>query len=162
MAISVGDTVPDSELMRVGSDGPETVQTSDIFSGRSVVVFGLPGAFTGTCTAAHVPSFIRTSKALKDKGVDEIIGLSVNDPFVVQAFDEHTGASAGGVTLLADASGAFTKALGMDFDAPVVGFYGRSQRYAMYVVDGVVKVLNDGDAQGSCDIAGGETMLAAI
>ena len=162
MTISVGAKLPDANLQVMGGNGPEVVSLGAKLSGRNVVIFGLPGAFTGTCTTAHVPSFIRTREKLAAKGVDEVICVSVNDAFVMKAWSDSTGAGAGGVTMLADAGSEFTKAIGMAFSAPAIGFVDRSKRYALYAVDGVVKVFNTGDASGQCDISGGEAMLDAI
>jgi peroxiredoxin len=127
-----------------------------------VVIFGLPGAYTGTCTTAHVPSFIRTREKLAAKGVDEVICLSVNDAFVMKAWGDSTGAAAAGITMLGDVDAGFTKAIGMNFSVPAIGFFDRSKRYALYAEDGVVKVLHAEENAGQCDISGGEAMLAAI
>jgi len=162
MAISTGDTLPDANLLHVGAEGPEAVSLSDKLKDRKVVVFGLPGAYTGVCTTAHVPSFIRTKDQFAAKGVDEIICVTVNDPFVCAAWGESTGATAAGIAVLGDADGAFTKAIGMDFTAPPVGLIGRSKRYAMLVDNGVVTVLNEEGSPGECEISAGETLLDAI
>jgi peroxiredoxin len=162
MTISVGDTLPDATLLIFGANGPEAVKMADKTKGRKVVIFGLPGAYTRTCTAAHVPSFIRTRDAFAAKGVDEIICVSVNDPFVMKAWGDSTGAAAAGITMLGDADASFTKAIGMAFSAPAVGFIDRSARYALHAVDGVVKVLHIEEARGACETSGGESMLAAI
>ena len=162
MTIAVGDTLPEATLMKLGEKGPEPVELSALTSGRKVVIFGLPGAFTGTCTTAHVPSFIRTKDKFDAKGVDEIICVSVNDPFVMGAWGESTGAAAAGITMLGDPHSAFTKAIGMEFDAPPVGLMGRSKRYAMLVEDGVVKVLHAEESPGECGISAGEGLLEAI
>lgn len=159
MTISTGDKLPDATVLTMGPDGPQSVQMADKFKGRKVVIFGLPGAYTGTCTTAHVPSFIRTKDAFADKGVDEIICVAVNDPFVMQAWSESTGAGDAGITMLGDAEAAFTKAIGMNFSAPPVGFVDRSQRYALLAEDGVVKILNVEGGPGECEISAGETLL---
>jgi len=161
MTISQGDRLPEATLIRNGAAGPEDVALADLTAGRKIVLFAVPGAFTPTCHSAHVPSFIRTKGQFDAKGVDEIVCVSVNDPFVMKAWGEVTGAAAAGITLLAD-PGAFTKALGMDFSAPARGLIDRSKRYAMYVVDGVVEVLHVEEAPGTCEVSGGEAMLAAI
>ena len=160
--IKTGDTLPDATFQKLGADGPEGVKVSDLTKGRKVVLFGLPGAFTGTCTTAHVPSFIRTADQFKAKGVDEIVCVSVNDVFVMKAWGESTGAAAAGITMLGDAASEFTKAIGLDFDAPPAGLYGRSKRYSMYIEDGVVKNLNLEESPGVCDLSGGETLLEQI
>ncbi len=162
MAISVGDRLPDAVLHRVGADGVEEVSMAERLKGRKVVIFGLPGAFTRTCTAAHVPSFMRTKPGFDAKGVDEIICVAVNDGFVMKAWGEATGATAAGLTLLGDPAAEFTKAIGMAYTNPKSGFYDRSRRYALYAEDGVVKVLNHGAETGACEVSGGETMLGMI
>jgi peroxiredoxin len=162
MTISVGDSLPDATLLRVGDDGPETVSMAEKLKGRKVVIFGLPGAYTGTCTSAHVPSFIRTKDDFDAKGVDEIICVSVNDPFVMASWAKDTGADAAGLTMLGDASAEFTKAIGMNWTAEPVGFFDRSRRYALYAQDGVVKVLNVEEGPGVCEVSAGETLLKAI
>jgi glutaredoxin/glutathione-dependent peroxiredoxin len=162
MTISPGDTLPDATLLHIGANGPEGVALHARLKGRKVILFGLPGAYTGTCTSAHVPSFIRTKDAFAAKGVDEIICVSVNDPFVMKAWGDSTGASAAGITMLGDADAAFTLAIGMAFTAPPVGFFDRSKRYALYAEDGVVKVLHAEESPGVCDASGGEAMLRAM
>jgi cytochrome c peroxidase len=162
MTISKGATLPDATLLYLGDAGPASLQISEKLKGRKVVVFGLPGAYTGVCTTSHVPSFIRTKDAFAAKGVDEIICVSVNDPFVMKAWGEATGAAEAGITMLGDAEGAFTKAIGMDFSAPPAGLIGRSKRYAMVVEDGVVTSIGEEASPGECDISGGEALLATI
>lgn len=162
MTISVGDTLPEANLIQMGAAGPETVSVQSRAKGRKIVIFGLPGAFTGTCTTAHVPSFMRTKDKFDAKGVDEILCVSVNDPFVMKAWGESTGATAAGIAMLGDAESQFTKALGLEFSAPAVGLIDRSRRYALYAEDGVVKVLHMEESPGVCEISGGEALLAAI
>ncbi|MGP3696963.1 peroxiredoxin [Rhodobacter sp. NSM] len=162
MAISTGDRLPEATLVRIGSEGPEQVRLSERLAGRSVVIFAVPGAFTPTCHSAHVPSFIRTKDQFADKGVDEIICISVNDPFVMKAWGEATGASGAGITMLSDADGAFTKEIGLSFDAPPVGLIGRSKRYALHAKDGVVTVIHLEESPGVCETSGGEALLSAI
>jgi peroxiredoxin len=162
MSISVGAVLPEAKLLQMGANGPEAVDLAAKLKGRKVVIFGLPGAYTGTCSSAHVPSFIRTKAQFDAKGVDEIICVSVNDPFVMKAWGEATGATAAGITMLGDADSSFTKAVGMNFSAPAVGLTDRSRRYALYAEDGVVKVLHAEENAGTCDISGGESMLKAI
>lgn len=162
MTISVGDTLPEAKLIRMGASGPEQVSVQATAKGRNIVIFGLPGAYTGTCTTAHVPSFMRTKPKFDAKGVDEILCVSVNDPFVMQAWGEATGASAAGISMVGDADAGFTKAIGLEFSAPAVGLIDRSRRYALYAEDGVVKVLHLEESPGVCEISGGEALLAAI
>lgn len=162
MTISQGAKLPEATLLHIGDAGPASVTLSGKLAGRKVVIFGLPGAYTGTCTSAHVPSFIRTADQFAAKGVDEIICISVNDPFVMKAWGDSTGAAQAGITMLADADAAFTKEIGLAFTAPPVGFFDRSKRYALYAEDGVVKVLHIEESPGVCEASGGESLLAAI
>lgn len=161
MTIAVGDTLPDANLL-VFDGEPGTVSLRSLVKGRKVVIFGLPGAFTRTCDSAHVPSFIRTKDAFAAKGVEEILCISVNDPFVMAAWSKSTGAGDAGIRMLADADGGLTKALGLDFDAPPVGLHGRCKRFALMAEDGVVTVLHLEDNPGMCETSGGEAMLDAI
>ncbi len=162
MTISVGDTLPGGTVLELGVEGPASVDLATKFKGRNVVLFGLPGAYTGVCTTAHVPSFIRTKDAFAAKGVDEVICVSVNDPFVMGAWAKDTGADVAGLSMLGDAEGTFIKALGLDFTAPPAGLIGRSKRFALYAEDGVVKVLQVETSPGECTISAGESLLEAI
>ena len=162
MAISQGDTLPDATLSYLGDDGPATLQLSDKIKDRKVVIFALPGAYTGVCSTAHVPSFIRTKDQFTEKGVDEIICISVNDPFVMKAWGEATGATAAGITMLGDAEAAFTKAMGRDFSAPPAGLIDRSKRYAMVVENGTVTLIQEEENPGMCEVSGGEALLDAM
>jgi peroxiredoxin len=159
MAISVGDTLPSATFVKMTADGPAEVSLSDMTAGRRVVFFAVPGAYTPTCSSAHVPSFIRTHAALKDKGIDEIACVSVNDPFVLAAWGEATGATGAGITMLGDADSAFTTAIGMDFTAPPAGLMSRSKRYSMVVEDGKVTHLNIEESPGVCELSAGEALL---
>lgn len=162
MSISEGDTVPDATLVRMGTDGPEQVALSSLTLGRKVAIFGVPGAFTGVCTTAHVPSFIRTRGRFAEQGVEQVICISVNDPFVLKAWAVETGAEVGGIVMLGDPESEFTKSIGMAFSAPPAGLIDRSRRYSMIVDDGRVAVLRAEDHPGVCDISGGESILAAL
>ena len=162
MTISVGDTLPEATFVRLGENGPEEVTTANLTVGRKVIFFAVPGAYTPTCHSAHVPSFIRTKAQFDEKGVDEIICVSVNDPFVMKAWGETTGAADAGLTMLSDAESTFTKALGMDFDAPPAGLLARSKRYAMLVEDGKVVILNAEASPGECEISAGEGLLDSM
>ncbi len=161
MPISVGATLPEATLVTIGEDGPITVELGSKLKGRKVVVFALPGAFTRVCSAAHMPSFVRTADAFRAKGVDEIICIAVNDPFVMKAWGDTTGAEKAGITLLGDAEGVLTRALGMMFSAPQIGLINRSGRYAIVVEDGVVTAANV-DAPGECNLSTGEALLEKI
>lgn len=162
MTIAPGDTLPEATLVKLGASGPEAVSLADHAKGKKVVIFAVPGAFTPTCHSAHVPSFIRTKDQFAAKGVDEIICVSVNDPFVMKAWGEATGATEAGITMLGDAQSAFTKAIGMDFDAPPAGLIARSKRYAMVVEDGKVTKLHVEESPGVCEISGGEALLSEL
>lgn len=162
MTISKGDILPDATLLQMGANGPEEVALADKTKGRKVVIFAVPGAYTPTCHSAHVPSFTRTKDQFDAKGVDEVICVSVNDPFVMGAWGEATGATAAGITMLGDPESSFTKAIGMDFTAPPVGLMARSKRYAMLVEDGKVSVLLEEEGPGTCEVSAGEAMLAAM
>ncbi len=160
--ISVGDKLPEATLTRLGAEGPEQVQISDLTTGRTVVIFAVPGAYTPTCHSAHVPSFIRTKDQFAAKGVETIICVAVNDPFVMEAWGEATGAHAAGLSLLGDAECNFTQAIGMRFDAPPAGLVARSKRYAMIVENGVVKTLHVEENPGQCETSAGESLLDAM
>lgn len=162
MTIEVGDRLPEATLIEKTDAGVAAVGLGELTKGRKVVLFGLPGAFTGTCSTRHLPSFIGVADKLRAKGVDEIVCVSVNDPHVMKAWGDGAGADKAGVRMLADAGSELTGALGLRFSRPEAGMYDRSKRYAMYVVDGEVKVLNLEANPGECDISGGETMLEAI
>lgn len=162
MTIAEGEALPGATLMRVGADGPETVELGPLTAGRTVVIFGLPGAFTGTCTNAHVPSFVEAREALGEKGVDEVICVAVNDPFVMDAWTRHTGAGAGGITMLADPEGKLIRAMGLDFDAPPAGLIGRSKRFAMVVEDGTVRTLRIDENPGVAEATRGDAILATL
>ncbi len=162
MTLTAGDTLPEARFIELGESGPAPVESGALFGGRKVVLFAVPGAYTGTCTTKHVPSFIRAADGLREKGVDEIVCVSVNDPFVMAAWGKDTGADAAGIRMLGDADGAFTKAIGMEFSRVESGLIGRSKRYAMLVEDGAVRVLNVEESTGQCDISSGEAMLAGM
>lgn len=162
MTISTGDRLPAASFLERRDGATAEVTTEALFGGRRVAIFAVPGAFTPTCHSAHVPSFIRTAEAFRAKGVDEIACVAVNDPFVLEVWGEATGATKAGIRMLSDASATFTKAIGMDFDAPSAGFISRSRRYAMLAENGVVRVLNVEESRGQCEISGGEGLLAAI
>ena len=162
MAISQGDQIPPATMVQLGAEGPEQVNLADKLSGRKVVIFAVPGAYTPTCHSAHVPSFIRTKDQFDAKGVDEIICVSVNDPFVMKAWGEATGATEADITMLADAESEFTTAIGMNFDAPPAGLMARSKRYAMLVENGTVTLLQQEESPGHCEVSGGEALLASM
>jgi peroxiredoxin len=159
--IAIGDRLPEASFPRLGPDGPEMVSLWDLTAGRRVVVIGVPGAFTPTCDGKHLPSFVRTKPAFDAKGVDEIICVSVNDAHIMRLWGETSGATEAGITLLADADAAFTRALGLNYDKPDVGFYDRSRRYALVAQDGTVTHLQI-EKPGECSISTGEALLDVI
>lgn len=155
MPIQPGDTLPDIELQVMGDNGPEKVRTSELFAGKKVVLFAVPGAFTPTCSAAHLPGFVVNADKLRAKGVDSIICTSVNDTFVMDAWGKAHNAE--DLVMLADGLGEFAKALDLTQDRTANGMGIRSQRYAMIVDDGKVKLLHV-DPQG-LDQTSAETIL---
>ena len=159
--IEVGQKLPNATLTMMGPDGVQQVDLASRLKGRRVIIFGLPGAFTPTCSSAHLPSFMRTKPQFDAKGVDEIICLSVNDPHVMRAWGETSGGAAAGITFLADQASEFTKSIGMEFSAPPAGFFDRSKRYSMFVEDGVVTIFNP-EIEKGCAISGGENLLDQI
>ena len=160
MSIHVGDKVPTATLMEMQEGGPKPVKTDDLFAGKKVVVFALPGAFTPTCSAKHVPGFVQNFDALKAKGVDEIACVSVNDAFVMGAWGAQQGAG-DKVMMLADGNGDFTRAVGLEMDGSKFGMGKRSQRYSMVVEDGVVKALNV-EAPGAFEVSSADHMMALL
>jgi peroxiredoxin len=141
MTIKVGDSIPAAMLTKVTDAGPAPVSTADFFGGRTVALFSVPGAFTPTCSAKHLPGFVSNAEAIKTHGVDEIACLSVNDAFVMAAWGKSANAGEA-VTMLADGSAEFTKALGLEMDASRFGMGIRGQRFSMLVKDGKVVELN--------------------
>jgi len=161
MTISVGDRVPSVTLWRMGEKGPEEVSTDDLFAGKRVVVFGLPGAFTPTCSAKHVPSYLQRADELKAKGVDSIACVSVNDAFVMDAWGRDQGVGEA-ILMLADGSHAFTDAIGLNLDLSERGLGMRSQRYAMIVEDGVVKSLEVELSPATMSVSGADNVLGKL
>ena len=160
MTIKVGDKVPSAKLRYMSAEGVKEMTTDELFKGKKVVLFALPGAFTPTCSAKHVPGFVQHFDELKKKGVDTIACLSVNDAFVMGAWGKDQKAD-GKVLMLADGNGEFTKAVDLELDARGNGLGMRSKRYAMVVQDGVVKTLNV-EAPGKYEVSGAETMLQQL
>jgi peroxiredoxin len=160
MTIKVGDTIPSMKLMVATADGPKEVSTDEIFKGKKVVLFAVPGAFTPTCSAKHLPGFVQNAEALKSKGVDTIACISVNDAFVMGAWgkDQGTGDK---VTMLADGAAAFAKAIGLELDLNARGMGWRSQRYALIAEDGKVTHLGV-EAPGGFEVSKAEAILAAL
>ena len=162
MTIEIGQKLPEATLIEMGAEGPAEVSVADLTAGRKVALFAVPGAFTPTCHAKHVPSFIEAADDLRAKGIDDIVCVSVNDPFVMKAWGEATGAAGAGIRMMSDAGSGFTKAIGLDFSAPPVGLIDRSQRYSMFVEDGEVKQLNIEGSPGEAIASLGDALLAQI
>jgi peroxiredoxin (alkyl hydroperoxide reductase subunit C) len=160
MAIAVGDKIPSAKLKTMTAEGPKDISTDEIFNGKKVVLFAVPGAFTPTCSAKHLPGFVEKSGDIKGKGIDTIACLAVNDAFVMGAWGkaQNTGDK---VLMLADGAAAFTKQLGLDLDLSGPGMGVRSKRYAMLVDNGVVKALNV-EAPGAFEVSSADAMLKAI
>jgi peroxiredoxin len=159
MTIKVGDKIPSATLMEMVDGKPTPVPTDGFFAGKTVALFALPGAFTPTCSAKHVPGFVANYDTLKAKGVDEIACLSVNDAFVMGAWGKDQK-SDGKVHMLADGNGDFTRAIGLEMDGTKFGMGKRSQRYSMIVTDGVVKSLNV-EEPGAFEVSSAEYLLGS-
>ncbi len=159
MSISVGDKIPDVKLVKATPDGPQPVQTSDFFAGRRVALFSVPGAFTPTCSAKHLPGFVEKADELAAKGIDEIACTAVNDAFVLGAWNRSGGSDA--ITMLADGNGDFAGALGLEMDGTAFGMGKRGQRFSLVVNDGIVEQVNV-EAPGDFKVSSAEHMLAQL
>ena len=160
MTIKVGDKLPNVTISEATAEGPKPIQTEDFFKGKTVALFALPGAFTPTCSAKHLPGFKQLAPELKKKGVDVIACLSVNDAFVMRAWGEDQ-AVGDDIVMLGDGNGAFTEAVGLEMDGSRFGLGKRSQRYSMVVKDGVVKELNI-EQGGEFKVSAADYMLAQL
>lgn len=159
MTIKVGDRLPDVKLVKATENGPEAVQSGDYFAGKKVALFSVPGAFTPTCSARHLPGYVDKAAELKAKGVDEIVATAVNDPFVMGAWNKAAGSE--DITMLADGNGEFAEALGLTMDGSGFGLGKRGQRFSMIVEDGVVKELNV-EEPGAFNVSSADYMLARL
>lgn len=160
MAIKEGDKLPEVSVFTMGPEGrPQKVTTSDLFAGKKVVLFAVPGAYTPTCSMAHLPGFVTYADKIKAKGVDSIICISVNDAFVMDSWGKDKNAEE--LIMVGDGNGEFTKAIGLEMDGSGFGLGSRSQRYAMIVEDGVVKKLNV-EAGGKFEVSKAEAILEAL
>ena len=159
MTISVGDKLPDVTLVKATENGPEQVQSGEYFKGKTVALFSVPGAFTPTCSARHLPGYVEKADELKAKGVDEIVATAVNDAFVMGAWKSSAGSD--DITMLADGNGDFADAVGLTMDGSGFGMGKRGQRYSMVVEDGVVKELNV-EAPGDFSVSSAEHMLGQL
>jgi peroxiredoxin len=160
MAIKVGDRVPSGSFMVMSADGPKPVTTDELFKGKKVVLFAVPGAFTPTCHRNHLPGFVKNAGAIKGKGIDTIAVTGVNDVFVMDAWKKASGGDA--IEFLADGSGNWAKALGLTLDMTERGLGVRSQRYSMLVEDGVVKSLNIEEGPGKAEVSGADNLLKGL
>jgi len=159
MTIAIGQRIPAVTLVKVTADGPDSIDSTEFFAGRTVVLFAVPGAFTPTCSARHLPSFLDNLDALQARGVAEVACISVNDPFVMQAWAKQTGAA--GITMLADGNAEFATAVGLTMDGSKFNLGTRSQRYSMLVEDGVVTRLNV-EQPGEFRVSSGDYLLGAL
>ncbi|WP_232493857.1 peroxiredoxin [Novosphingobium kaempferiae] len=159
MTIAIGDKLPDVKLIKVGEGGPEPVQSGEYFAGKKVALFAVPGAFTPTCSAKHLPGFVEKAEEFKAKGIDEIACVSVNDAFVMGAWGKASEAT--NVTLLADGNADFAKAVDLTMDGSGFGMGTRSQRYSMVIEDGVVSQLNV-EAPGTFEVSSADYLLGKL
>jgi peroxiredoxin len=159
MPIQVGERLPEVPLTIATSDGPKPTTTSEFFAGKRVALFAVPGAFTPTCSARHLPSYVDKAQILKSRGIDELVCISVNDSFVMNAWGERDGSP--DITMIADGNGAFAEAVGLTMDGSKFGMGTRSQRYSMIVDDGVVEQLNI-EAPGEYRASSAESMLEQL
>jgi len=160
MAISVGDTLPEATFMEMTENGPEPRSTSDVFNGKTVALFAVPGAYTPTCSAKHLPGFVEKAAELSAKGVDEVVCTSVNDVFVMGAWGKDNG-TGDAVRMLGDGNGQFASAIGLEMDGSGFGMGQRSQRYSMLVENGVVKQLNVEDG-GEFKVSSADYLLGQL
>lgn len=159
MTVSVGDKIPDVKLIKATADGPQPVQSADYFAGKRVALFSVPGAFTPTCSAKHLPGFVEKSDELTAKGIDEIVCTAVNDAFVLGAWNKSGGSDS--ITMLADGNGEFASALGLEMDGTAFGMGKRGQRFSLVVNDGVVEQVNV-EAPGDFKVSSAEHMLGQL
>ena len=159
MTVSVGDKIPSVKIKTMTADGMSEIDTAEFFAGKKVVMFAVPGAFTPTCSAKHLPGFVDNASDLKGKGVDEIACISVNDAFVMDAWGKSQNAS--GIAMLADGNGDFTKAMGLEMDGSGFGLGTRSQRYALVAENGTITTLNV-EQPGAFDVSRAEAIVAAL
>lgn len=159
MTISLGEKIPGVSVMLATAAGPQKADTSEVLGAGKVALFAVPGAFTPTCSAKHLPGFVQNKEALKQKGVDRIVCMSVNDAFVMKAWGEAQGA--GDIEMMADGNGEFTKALGLAMDASAFGMGVRSKRFSAIIENGVVKQLNV-EAPGAFEVSSAEHLLKQL
>lgn len=161
MAIKVGDKLPSGTFGIMKADGPGAMSTDELFNGKTVVLFSVPGAFTPTCSKSHLPGYVQNASALKAKGIDTLACMAVNDVFVMDAWGKAQGAD-GKVLMLADGNATYAKALGLDLDASGFGMGTRGQRFALVAKNGVVQKLMVEPSAGQCTISGGPSLLESL
>ncbi len=159
MTIAIGDTIPDVKFVKATAEGPQPVQAAEYFAGKKIALFSVPGAFTPTCSAKHLPGFVEKAADLKAKGIDEIAGTAVNDAFVLGAWGKSGGSD--DVTMLADGNGDFAEAVGLTMDGSGFGMGKRGQRFSMVINDGVVEQLNV-EAPGDFKVSSADHMLGQL
>ena len=162
MKISIDQELPSVILSQMTKDGPKTIELSELTTGKKVILIGMPGAFTKTCTNHHLPSLIRNSPAIFNKGIDEILCIVVNDIHVAKAWGEITGANEAGIKILCDLESKFSNSVGLSFSAPEVGFFERLQRVSIMLDKNVIKYIQLEDTRGACKLTSGETILKQI
>lgn len=161
MPIAAGDRLPDVTFRILSETGPKPLSTADVFAGKSMVLFGVPGAFTPTCHKTHLPGFLKEAEAFKAKGVAGIAVVAVNDPFVMATWAKETGGE-GVITFLSDGNAEFAKATGLDVDLSVAGLGIRNRRFSMLVEDGVVKKINIEESPGKAELSSAETLICQL
>ena len=159
MTINVGDRIPSANFKHLGAEGPADIGSTELFASQKVAVFGLPGAYTPVCSKLHLPGFVENSGALRAAGIDKIACVSINDPFVMDAWGKEHGTE-DKILMLSDSDGQFTRALGLEVDLSDFGLGERSQRYSMLVDDGVVRQINVEDTVLECGVSSAASMLS--
>ncbi len=162
MNFNINDRIPDATFNRLGNNGAESVTLYQLIQNRKVILFGLPGAFTPTCSQDHLPSFIKNVKRFKEKGVDEILCVVVNDVHVAAVWGEQTGATNAGISILTDPTSKFVKCLGVGFSVPALGLYDRFQRFVLVIDKKTIKQTKVEEVKGACDLTTGDHILSIL